>query len=73
MFGLRVRGQCTRTTGRKGGAVGVKKVTLRPTAGGPGAPAEAKEGSAAAPAAGAATPEASAPKGSAPKSPETKE
>ena len=26
MFGLRVRGQCTRTTGRKGGAVGVKKV-----------------------------------------------
>ncbi len=25
MFGLRVRGQCTRTTGRKGGAVGVKK------------------------------------------------
>src|ERR671918_1207599 len=26
MFGLRVRGQCTRTTGRKGGAVGVKKI-----------------------------------------------
>jgi small subunit ribosomal protein S13 len=26
MFGLRVRGQCTRTTGRRGGAVGVKKV-----------------------------------------------
>ena len=26
MFGLRVRGQHTRTTGRKGGAVGVKKV-----------------------------------------------
>src|SRR3712207_8293925 len=24
MFGLRVRGQCTRTTGRRGGAVGVK-------------------------------------------------
>jgi len=46
---------------------------LRPTAGGPGAPAETKEGGAAAPAAGAATPEASAPKGSAPKSPETKE
>lgn len=73
MFGLRVRGQCTRTTGRKGGAVGVKKVTLRPTAGGPGAPAEAKEGGAAAPAAGTATPEASAPKSSAPKSPESKE
>jgi small subunit ribosomal protein S13 len=27
MFGLRVRGQHTRTTGRKGGAVGVKKIT----------------------------------------------
>ena len=26
MFGLRVRGQSTRTTGRKGGAVGVKKI-----------------------------------------------
>jgi small subunit ribosomal protein S13 len=26
MFGLRVRGQCTRTTGRRGGAVGVKKI-----------------------------------------------
>jgi len=25
MFGLKVRGQCTRTTGRKGGAVGVAK------------------------------------------------
>src|ERR671919_279925 len=58
---------------RKDGAVGVKKVTLRPTAGGPGAPAEAKEGGAAAPAAGTATPEASAPKSSAPTSPETKE
>ncbi|MCI0559556.1 MAG: 30S ribosomal protein S13, partial [Nitrososphaera sp.] len=30
MFGLRVRGQRTRTTGRKGGAVGVKKVKLLP-------------------------------------------
>ena len=30
MFGLRVRGQHTRTTGRKGGAVGVKKLA-RPT------------------------------------------
>src|SRR5205807_9149955 len=39
MFGLRVRGQCTRTTGRKCGAVGVKKLA-RPVAGGPpGAPA----------------------------------
>jgi len=25
MYGLKVRGQCTRTTGRKGGAVGVAK------------------------------------------------
>ncbi|HEY8139499.1 MAG TPA: 30S ribosomal protein S13, partial [Nitrososphaera sp.] len=47
MFGLRVRGQCTRTTGRKGGAVGVKKVKLLP-GGAPGAPG------AVAPAAGAA-------------------
>jgi len=73
MFGLRVRGQCTRTTGRKGGAVGVKKVTMRPTAGGPGAPGEAKEAGAAAPSAESATTEASTPQSSAPKSPETKE
>jgi small subunit ribosomal protein S13 len=39
MFGLRVRGQCTRTTGRKGGAVGVKKVKLMPGAAPPAAPA----------------------------------
>jgi small subunit ribosomal protein S13 len=32
MFGLRVRGQCTRTTGRKGGAVGVKKAKAMPGA-----------------------------------------
>ena len=32
MFGLKVRGQHTRTTGRKGGAVGVKKIT-KPMAG----------------------------------------
>jgi small subunit ribosomal protein S13 len=38
MFGLRVRGQCTRTTGRKGGAVGVKKVKLMPGAAAPEAP-----------------------------------
>ncbi|HXV46707.1 MAG TPA: 30S ribosomal protein S13 [Nitrososphaera sp.] len=55
MFGLRVRGQRTRTTGRKGGAVGVKKVALRPgqvpgAAGAPGAAAPAA-GAAAAPAA----------------------
>ena len=71
MFGLRVRGQCTRTTGRKGGAVGVRKVALRPAAGGAGAPAEAKEGGAPATAA-ESTPEAPA-KTSAPKAPETKE
>ena len=40
MFGLRVRGQCTRTTGRRGGAVGVKKVKAMPGAA-PAAPAEA--------------------------------
>lgn len=32
MFGLRVRGQCTRTTGRRGGAVGVKKTKAMPSA-----------------------------------------
>lgn len=53
MFGLRVRGQCTRTTGRKGGAVGVKRLT-RPAAGGPsGAPPSA--GGTTPPAATAAT------------------
>ncbi len=49
MFGLRVRGQCTRTTGRRGGAVGVKKVKVMPGAA-PAAPGAA----AAAPAAPAA-------------------
>ncbi len=52
MFGLRVRGQRTRTTGRKGGAVGVKKVKMMPGAAAPGA------AGAAAPAAGAAAPAA---------------
>lgn len=47
MFGLRVRGQHTRTTGRKGGAVGVKKVKMIPGA----APAAAGAAPAAAPAA----------------------
>lgn len=58
MFGLRVRGQRTRTTGRKGGAVGVKKVKAMPGAipGAPGAPA----------AAGAAAPAAAAKPGAAP-------
>jgi small subunit ribosomal protein S13 len=71
MFGLRVRGQCTRTTGRKGGAVGVKKVVMRPSAA-VGA-AEAKEAAAPAPEAETATPEATTAKSSEPKSPETKE
>ena len=49
MFGLRVRGQCTRTTGRRGGAVGVKKVKVMPgaapaAAAGAGAPAPAPGG-----------------------------
>ncbi len=47
MFGLRVRGQCTRTTGRRGGAVGVKKVKMMP-----GAAPEAPSTAAAAPPAG---------------------
>ncbi|MDQ4067192.1 MAG: 30S ribosomal protein S13 [Thermoproteota archaeon] len=53
MFGLRVRGQCTRTTGRRGGAVGVKKVKAMPGA------APAAPGGAAAAAAPPATPAAS--------------
>ncbi|HXG07816.1 MAG TPA: 30S ribosomal protein S13 [Nitrososphaera sp.] len=39
MFGLRVRGQRTRTTGRKGGAVGVRKSAAAPAA----APASASK------------------------------
>jgi small subunit ribosomal protein S13 len=69
MFGLRVRGQCTRTTGRKGGAVGVKKVVMRPSAGG----GEAKEAGAPEPAVESATPESSTPKNNVPKPSETKE
>lgn len=49
MFGLRVRGQCTRTTGRRGGAVGVKKVKMMPGA------APAAPSAAAAPPAGGTT------------------
>jgi small subunit ribosomal protein S13 len=40
MFGLKVRGQHTRTSGRKGGAVGVKRLT-KPGAAAPSAPAGA--------------------------------
>ena len=54
MYGLKVRGQCTRTTGRKGGAVGVAKA-------GKPAPAQAAAApGAAAPAATAAAPAATA-------------
>ena len=58
-YGLKVRGQSTRTTGRKGGAVGVKKGGKVLPAGSPGAPAEGAA-PAAAPKAGAAP--AAAPK-----------
>lgn len=59
MFGLRVRGQRTRTTGRKGGAVGVKKVKMMPGAAAPAAAGAAPAAGAAAPAAaGAAKPAA---------------
>ena len=55
MFGLKVRGQRTRCTGRKGGAVGVAKGgRVMPARGGAGAPPTA-EGDAA-PAEGAAAP-----------------
>jgi small subunit ribosomal protein S13 len=73
MFGLRVRGQCTRTTGRKGGAVGVKKVVMRSSAAAGGGGAEAKEGNAPAAESASAGPPTSSPKGSADKSPESKE
>ena len=62
-YGLKVRGQSTRTTGRKGGAVGVKKGGKVLPAGAPGAPAEgAVPAAAAAPKAGAAPAAAAAPK-----------
>ena len=54
MFGLKVRGQRTRCTGRKGGAVGVAKGgRVLPAKGGAGAPAAAAEGDAAPAAEGA--------------------
>jgi small subunit ribosomal protein S13 len=46
MFGLKVRGQHTRTSGRKGGAVGVKRLT-KPGAAAPSAPAGAATSTAA--------------------------
>jgi len=63
MYGLKVRGQCTRTSGRKGGAVGVQKGGKVLPAGAPGAPGA----EAAAPAEGTAPVEgAAAGKGTAP-------
>jgi len=67
MMGLKVRGQRTRTTGRKGGAVGVKKTGRLIPAGAPGAPGA--PGAEAAPAgtpAGAPAPTAPAGKGAPP-------
>ena len=46
MFGLKVRGQHTRTSGRKAGAVGVKRLT-KPGAAAPAAPAAAATSTAA--------------------------
>jgi len=62
MFGLRVRGQRTRTTGRKGGAVGVKKVAMKPgqVPGAPGAAALAAGAAAGAAPAGGTKPAAPA-------------
>ena len=54
MYGLKVRGQCTRTTGRKGGAVGVAKA-------GKPAPAQAAAAPAAATVAAPAAATAAAP------------
>lgn len=51
MFGLKVRGQHTRTSGRKGGAVGVKKISKPGAAAAPAAPV-----STAAPTAASSTP-----------------
>jgi len=58
MYGLKVRGQCTRTTGRKGGAVGVAKA-------GKAAPAQAAAAPAA-PTTVAAAPAAAKPAAAAP-------
>ena len=59
MFGLKVRGQRTRCTGRKGGAVGVAKGgRILPAKGGAGAPAAVAADGDAAPADGATAPAA---------------
>jgi len=66
LSGLKVRGQRTRTSGRKGGAVGVAKGGLaapvkKGDPGAPGAAAAPAEGAAAAPAEGAAAEKKDAP------------
>ena len=67
MFGLKVRGQRTRCTGRKGGAVGVAKGgKVMPTREGAGAPAAGAEGAPAAGAEGAAKTKESSEKKEAP-------
>jgi small subunit ribosomal protein S13 len=67
MFGLRVRGQRTRTTGRKGGAVGVKKIPMKPgQVPAAGAAAPAVSAAPTAPATGAAAPAAGGAKPAAP-------
>ena len=76
-YGLKVRGQRTRTTGRKGGAVGVRKggKILPPgavPAEGAAAPAEGAAAPAAAPAKGAAAPAAAPAKGAAAPAKDTK-
>ena len=58
MFGLRVRGQCTRTTGRRGGAVGVKKTGKPMPAGGVAGPSTPSAPGVGATAAAAAAPTA---------------
>ncbi len=71
-YGLKVRGQRTRTTGRKGGAVGVRKggKILPPGATPEGTPATSEGAAApAAPAKGAATPAAPAKGAAAPAAP----
>ena len=76
MMGLKVRGQRTRTTGRKGGAVGVKKTgKLLPTAapGAPGAPAAGEAATAGAPSAAAPAAKGVAPTGKAPAAAPAKE
>ena len=76
MYGLKVRGQRTRCTGRKGGAVGVAKGgKVMPAKGGAGAPAGggAAVADAAAPAADAAAAEAKPAADSKPAAEEKKE